>query len=103
MAASLVVPFGTCTIWYMAASTATGTKDRLLDAAMDYVAVHGSSGLSLRQLAIAIGTSHRMLIYHFGSKEGLLVEVIRTVEARQRDIVAELAIDPDLTPGQLLR
>jgi AcrR family transcriptional regulator len=31
-----------------------------------------------------------MLIHHFGSKEGLLVEVIRAVEARQRAILAEL-------------
>ena len=31
-----------------------------------------------------------MLIYHFGSKEGLLVEVVRTVEARQRRVLDEL-------------
>ena len=37
--------------------------------------------MSLRELAAAIGTSHRMLIYHFGSREGLLVEVVRAVEA----------------------
>ena len=30
--------------------------------------------ISLRELAAALGTSHRMLIYHFGSKEGLFVE-----------------------------
>ena len=48
---------------------------------------HGSSDLSLRELATAIGTSHRMLIYHFGSKEGLLVAVIQTVEEQQRDVL----------------
>jgi AcrR family transcriptional regulator len=32
-----------------------------------------------------------MLVHHFGSREGLLVEVIRAVEARQRAVLAELA------------
>jgi AcrR family transcriptional regulator len=61
-------------------------KDRLLAGAIDYVAEHGLGELSLRQLATALGTSHRMLIYHFGSKEGLLVAVVREVERRQRAI-----------------
>jgi hypothetical protein len=45
---------------------------------------------SLRWLRAA-GTSHRMLIHHFGSREGLLVEVIRAAEARQRAVLAEVA------------
>ena len=47
-------------------------KQELLDAAIDYVAEHGMADTSLRQIAAAIGTSHRMLIHYFGSKEGLL-------------------------------
>ena len=47
----------------------------------------GIADLSLRQLAAAIGTSHRMLIYHFGSREGLLVAVTRAVEEREREAV----------------
>jgi AcrR family transcriptional regulator len=66
-------------------------RSALLDAAVDHAAHHGVSDLSLRQLAAALGTSHRMLIYHFGSKEGLLTEIVRRVEARQRDQVAALA------------
>ena len=43
-----------------------------------------------------------MLIFHFGSKEGLLVEVVRAVEAQQRALLAELRADPDLDPlGQM--
>ena len=75
-----------CTIWYMyhtvhaesRSSDRTGHRrprtsawDRLLHDAIAYVAEHGLAELSLRKLAAAIGTSHRMLIYHFGSKEGL--------------------------------
>lgn len=65
-------------------------RERLLAAAVDYVAAHGVTDVSLRSLAAAINTSHRMLIYHFGSKEGLLVEVVATVEARQRAALAQM-------------
>ena len=44
----------------------------------------GIADLSLRELAAAIGTSHRMLLYHFGSREGLLVAVARAVEEAER-------------------
>ena len=78
-------------------------RERLLAAAVDYVAAHGIGEVSLRQLAAALGTSHRMLVYHFGSKEGLLVEVIRAVEARQREALADLAADADLPVAEQAR
>jgi AcrR family transcriptional regulator len=68
-------------------------RERLLDAVVTYMAEHGAADLSLRRLAAAIGTSHRMLLYHFGSKPQLLVEVVRAVEERQRAALAELVED----------
>ena len=68
----------------------TTAREALLDAAVAHAAHHGVSDQSLRQLATALGTSHRMLIYHFGSKEGLLTEIVRRVEARQRAQIAAL-------------
>ncbi len=59
-------------------------RDRLLDAAVVHAMEVGIAELSLRELAGAIGTSHRMLIYHFGSRQGLLVAVTREVEERQK-------------------
>ncbi len=83
---------------------ATSPRDRLLSAVVDYVLANGFSDLSLRELASAIGTSHRMLIYHFGSKEGLLVAVIRCVESAQREFFAQhLLTQPGLTPGDRIR
>ena len=69
-------------------------RDRLLDAAIDYVAENGIGELSLG-VAAALGTSHRMLIHHFGSKEGLWIAIVHTVEARQREMLGELLPDPD--------
>lgn len=78
----------------------TDARQRLLDAAIHHLAEHGLSDLSLRQLAAALGTSHRMLIYHFGSREGLLVAVVRAVEQRQREAFADLSAD---SPGEAIR
>jgi AcrR family transcriptional regulator len=83
-------------MWYM---TTARPRDRLLDAVVDVALADGIAGKSLRSIAEAAGTSHRMLIHHFGSKEGLLVEVIKAVEARQRAILAELATEPDVDQG----
>jgi AcrR family transcriptional regulator len=59
-------------------------RDRLLAAAVRHALNAGIADLSLRELAAAIGTSHRMLIYHFGSREGLLAAVTKAVEDQQR-------------------
>jgi AcrR family transcriptional regulator len=76
------------------------TRDRLLAAAVDYVAEHGVGELSLRPLAAALGTSHRMLIYHFGSKEGLLIAIVHEVERRQRDFFSSVSTDSSLPPRE---
>jgi AcrR family transcriptional regulator len=60
------------------------SRDRLLAAAIEQAMKGGIADLSLRELAAAIGTSHRMLLYHFGSREGLLVAVARAVEEAER-------------------
>ena len=86
------------------APSSSSPKEQLLAAAVAHVAAHGIADTSLRELASAIGTSHRMLIHHFGSKEALLVEIVRTMEQRQRDTLAELrrSPSPDLPPGEIL-
>jgi AcrR family transcriptional regulator len=71
-------------------------RDALLTAAMEHLATRGISDLSLRELAEALGTSHRMLTYYFGSKEGLLTEIVRAVEGAQREVWDELIADPSL-------
>lgn len=78
-------------------------KGRLLQATIEHVADQGVADLTLRGLAQAIDTSHRMLLYHFGSKEELLVEVVRAVEQRQRDALAELDLDPACSTLETMR
>src|SRR5256885_2275182 len=87
----------------MTVEQADEPRQRLLRAAVDYVVHHGLSELSLRELADAIGTSHRMLIYHFGSKEGLVVAVIQAVEANQRAFFSSFAAGGDISPEDAAR
>jgi AcrR family transcriptional regulator len=51
---------------------------------------HGVGNASLREIAAAIGSSHRMLNFHFGSRAGLLAAVVEEVERRQLEALAEL-------------
>jgi AcrR family transcriptional regulator len=79
-------------------------RERLLAAAIEHVSRHGVGEISLRQLAGALGTSHRMLLYHFGSREALLIEVIRSVEEQQRAALAQiLEEEADEPPAEIMR
>jgi AcrR family transcriptional regulator len=79
-----------------AAPTGTpGSRQQWTDAATDYVLENGLIGLSLRPLAAALGTSDRMIIYRFGSKDGLVAEVLRTSNARATDYVSRLPRSKD--------
>jgi AcrR family transcriptional regulator len=63
-------------------------KQQLLERALGYLAEHGIGDISLRELAAALGTSHRILSYHFGSREGLFVAIVQEAENRQRRLLA---------------
>lgn len=57
-------------------------REELAQAATDYVLEHGLIDLSLRPLAAELGTSDRMLLYHFGSKDDLVATVLRVCNDR---------------------
>jgi AcrR family transcriptional regulator len=78
-------------------------RQRLLEGAIEHVAANGIGELSLRGLASALGTSHRMLIHHFGSKEQLWVEIVRAVEKRERDLLLENVSRADRLPSEAIR
>jgi AcrR family transcriptional regulator len=62
----------------------------LLDACTRHVLDRGISGLSITSLAAASGTSARMLVYHFGSKDQLVIEVLREGRRRQQALFGGL-------------
>jgi AcrR family transcriptional regulator len=64
-------------------------RAELLDASYAYLLEHGLAGLSLRPLAKATGTSPRVLLYLFGSKEQLVRLLLARARREQVHLVAE--------------
>jgi len=65
-------------------------------AATDYVLAHGLIRLSLRPLAAAIGTSDRMLLYHFDTKDDLVAAVLFESNDRAVGAISALPGSADL-------
>jgi AcrR family transcriptional regulator len=62
----------------------------MLGRVVAFAAAEGIAGRSLREIAQGVGTSHRMLIYHFGSREGLIAAIVAEIEAQQRVVLAAI-------------
>ena len=78
-----------------------GPRSTLLLRLLAEVGTNGLADRSLRDIARAIGTSHRMLTYHFGSRAGLVEALVRSVESAQREMLTTLAAKAD-NPDDLM-
>jgi AcrR family transcriptional regulator len=76
-------------------------REELAEAATDYALEHGLIGLSLRPLAQALGTSDRMLLYHFDDKDDLVATILRTTVGRSAQGLRELPEPRDLRSAVL--
>jgi AcrR family transcriptional regulator len=75
------------------AGRGTGPSARqveLLEAAYRYVLEHGLAGMSLRPLATAVGSSPRVLLYLFGSKDALVRALLARARADELRLLDEL-------------
>jgi AcrR family transcriptional regulator len=69
-------------------------RQELIDSLVDAFASGGIGDRSLCDVAAAVGTSHRMLLHHFGSREELLLTIVEEVERRQAMRLHDLPDDP---------
>ncbi|OBG70208.1 TetR/AcrR family transcriptional regulator [Mycobacterium sp. E3339] len=69
-------------------------RRELLERLFEEFAANGIGNRSLREVAAAVGTSHRMLLHHFGSREDLLIAIVEEAERRQMALVPGLPMDP---------
>lgn len=76
-------------------------RSKLLERVMEEAGNNGLVDRSLREMAAAVGSSHRMLIFHFGSRAGLVAAVVEAVETAQRELLSELA-DQVTSPSELV-
>lgn len=78
--------------------TPSARQTELLEAAYQYALAHGLTGLSLRPLAEAIGSSPRVLLFLFESKDGLLRALLARARADELALL-DRARQPDRPAG----
>ncbi len=61
-----------------------GTRERLLSAAEEVFAGKGFEGARVEEIASLAGVNIRMLYHHFGSKEGLFLQVVDGIHGEIR-------------------
>src|SRR3954471_9964794 len=69
-------------------------RRELLDALIETFGRDGIGGRSLRDIAEAVGTSHRMLLHHFGSRDELRLAIVEEIDRRQTGMLDDLPDDP---------
>src|ERR1700761_9005218 len=65
-------------------------QSELLELAYGYALAHGLADLSLRPLATAIGSSPRVLLFLFGSKDNLIRALLSRSRSDEMTMLAEL-------------
>jgi AcrR family transcriptional regulator len=75
-------------------------QDELLELAYQYVLVHGLADMSLRPLAKAIGSSPRVLLFLYGSKDELIRALLD--RARADELAAIAAFREMESPADLI-
>lgn len=68
-------------------------REQLLEAAYRYALEHGLADLSLRPLASATGTSPRVLLFLFGSKDGLVRALLARARADELALLGQACPD----------
>jgi len=84
--------------------TAKGTRqaEAILDAAVTCLGRDGYSATTLQAVADEAGAQKRMVVYYFGSRQGLIEQVVRRIE---RELLAqvEAALEDVVDPQQSLK
>lgn len=76
-------------------------RKELLERAYQYALTHGLTDMSLRPLAAAVGSSPRVLLFLFGSKDGLVRALLARARADELALLARLRQARDARPAGL--
>lgn len=81
-----------------AATSPSARQTELLEAAYRYALTHGLGDMSLRPLAAAIGSSPRVLLFLFGSKDGLVRALLARARSDELALLDQLRDTGDTEP-----
>ena len=85
------------------AQSSSPRREELLEAAYAFVQGNGLTDLSLRPLAAAIGSSPRVLLFLFGSKDGLIRAILDRARRDEVALISELQPGTDATVADVAR
>ncbi len=77
-------------------------RDALCDRISPIVLAQGLGAFALRGLASQLGTSGRMLLYYFGSKDALVRETLHRINTGLQSRLSGVDAMPPVTPGKLV-
>jgi AcrR family transcriptional regulator len=77
----------------MSAAVPSARRAELLELAYQYAVSRGRAEMSLRPLARAVGSSPRVLLYLFGSKDGLVAALLARARADELALLEEVQLD----------
>ena len=87
---------------YQVVQCASMDRNELLERVLDEARENGLTGRSLRDLAAAVGTSHRMLLHYFGSQANLVAAIVDEIAAAEHGNLAAISHDdPDAAVVEL--
>ena len=71
-------------------------RDALLAEIVDHLGDSSLAGLSFRVLARSLSVSTYSLVYHFGTREQLICEIVRAIAERQKSAEPHLDLEPSI-------
>jgi TetR/AcrR family transcriptional regulator len=72
-------------------SVSPGARQKLLDAAVELFATRGYAGTSVREVVERAGLTKPALYYHFGSKEGIYLEILKGIHQLAAEALTRLS------------
>ena len=78
-------------------------REAILGAATELIRVDGVTGMSIADLIARSGTSAGAIYHHFGSKQGVVLEVARTAISRPIELVLGTPSEAGFSPAELMR
>lgn len=84
-----------------AAKPESARRAQLLERCYEYVLEHGLASVSLRPLAAAVGSSPRVLLFLFGSKDELVRELLARARAEEIELPALGSVATGLSAAAL--
>ncbi|MGF0313377.1 TetR/AcrR family transcriptional regulator [Rhodococcus sp. IEGM1428] len=83
--------------------TTGGTRQRLLEQGLILFGARGYHGVSVRELAAAVGIRASSFYAHFDTKEQLLYELLSAGHQEHRDALRSALLDSDASPMDQVR